>query len=165
MWETDQSSWGVHWAVSRMNVEFSFMFSLPLFLSLLLSRRPRRTLHLWTGASSWLKRNWIELRRDSPRLCRNWKRLRRLQTRVRGVCVCGLDLDESSPKYWIIESNVCIYIWCKQQCDSRLYFISVLLCSTLCISGCQILCTTANPNLLVCHYTHDRPWGCDPWSG
>lgn len=129
------------------------LLSLSLALSLILLclwlvRRPKRTLLLWTGASSWLKRSWIELRRDSPQLCRNWRRQRRLQMRVRGVC--ALELDEPSPKHWIIEINGYILydpsnsvLSCYMMCDFSL--IPVLVCSTF-------LTHHWVPNLMQCSW-------------
>lgn len=52
-----------------------------LFLCL---RRPRRRWPLWTGASSWSRRSWIEPRRDWPRRFWSWRRPRRPPTRARG---------------------------------------------------------------------------------
>lgn len=127
---TDRSSWGVHWAAPRMNVKFTCTLSPPslilFLLSLWLLRRPRRTLLLWTGASSWSKRSWIELRKDSLLLCRNWRRQRRLQMRARGVC--GLDLNEPSPKHWIIETNSCILSDTSSSVTQGC--IPVVICST-----------------------------------
>lgn len=46
--------------------------------------RPKPMSLLWTDASSWLRKSWIEPKSVWQQLCRNWKRLRRQQMRVRG---------------------------------------------------------------------------------
>lgn len=92
VWQTSQAGASTEpchrWMLNTHSCSFSLSSPPPTHTHFpLLIRRLRRTLLLWTGASSWSKRSWIEFRRDSPQLCRNWRRQRRLQTRVRGVYV------------------------------------------------------------------------------
>lgn len=65
---------------------------------------------LWTGASSWWRRNWTAHRSDWQRLCRSWRRLRRLLMRVKGPSCTHTIADNtfqkstSNPKWRIQDS-------------------------------------------------------------
>lgn len=126
---TDQSSWGGPWAMSRMNVEFSFTFSL-LPLSLLLSlscshvgrggrcfsEQAHPAGRRRTGSSSG------ETRYGFAETGGGWEGCRREWE----VCVWAWP-GWAKPQilnYW---EQCLYYIWYKQQCDSRRYSSSVLL--------------------------------------